>query len=589
MMCLCLGMSLFLGLGAATAAAQAALPGVHAERGEFYVDASVGGALVDTVNHVFAACGSAPCAVHLPPGEFHVAGGTIHMTRPMESLLGAGRSLTRIVYSGAGPFVDLHQSAAAYSVAGFDTIRGFALQCSDAAATGLYVGSGENLTLQDLNVVGPGGLLSRAPAGSSEGIVWQNTVHWAERWTMRDIQLGGWGVGIRFKAPTGAGTPSFGYGRAEGLQFNSERVQVQVDGGAEVYHLAGWSQIFNASSPGPADAVFVVGGTFSGRDFAVTGESGGKPLRFLHVLKGGVMRWSGSYDVWNIHPDLPVVDAGGRFEIGPAAGELGVLGLTAAVGEIKDFAGSGSTVRVFPRESLGGDNPAYTAQRAYVVGGQVKGAGIESAPLEVFDPSLRYCAATLVPRYNGHPVNEATPVWCVDGSGDTVQPARNPAGVVSHTAARTFDEHTYVTGPVIGNRMLTNASETLEVAPAAKRAVGELTCQSITGLVVGEPYKDAVRVCSGPDNATNFDVRARLYLQVAAQDGGPRSWRTVFEGRPDGATVGVPLEARSLASPLRTPPSSAAACAPGEFADDANFHYVCVARNRWKRVALSSF
>ncbi len=40
---------------------------------------------------------------------------------------------------------------------------------------------------------------------------------------------------------------------------------------------------------------------------------------------------------------------------------------------------------------------------------------------------------------------------------------------------------------------------------------------------------------------------------------------------------------------LRTPASSSTACNAGDFADDANFHYVCVAANTWKRVALSSF
>ncbi len=40
---------------------------------------------------------------------------------------------------------------------------------------------------------------------------------------------------------------------------------------------------------------------------------------------------------------------------------------------------------------------------------------------------------------------------------------------------------------------------------------------------------------------------------------------------------------------LMTPASSAAACATGDVTDDANFHYVCVAANTWKRVALSAF
>lgn len=40
---------------------------------------------------------------------------------------------------------------------------------------------------------------------------------------------------------------------------------------------------------------------------------------------------------------------------------------------------------------------------------------------------------------------------------------------------------------------------------------------------------------------------------------------------------------------LSTPSSSSAPCHEGEFQDDANYHYVCVATNKWKRVALSDF
>jgi hypothetical protein len=41
---------------------------------------------------------------------------------------------------------------------------------------------------------------------------------------------------------------------------------------------------------------------------------------------------------------------------------------------------------------------------------------------------------------------------------------------------------------------------------------------------------------------------------------------------------------------LFTPASSTAiACSPGMFFDDANYHYVCVAKNTLKRVALSAF
>ncbi|GBR54915.1 hypothetical protein AA106555_1859 [Neokomagataea thailandica NBRC 106555] len=49
------------------------------------------------------------------------------------------------------------------------------------------------------------------------------------------------------------------------------------------------------------------------------------------------------------------------------------------------------------------------------------------------------------------------------------------------------------------------------------------------------------------------------------------------------------MTANSFIETLSTPASSSASCTAGQFTDDANYHYVCVAANTWKRVALSSF
>ena len=49
------------------------------------------------------------------------------------------------------------------------------------------------------------------------------------------------------------------------------------------------------------------------------------------------------------------------------------------------------------------------------------------------------------------------------------------------------------------------------------------------------------------------------------------------------------VHAGSYVETLRTPASSSAPCAAGEFTDDSKFHYVCVAANHWKRVALGDF
>jgi hypothetical protein len=40
---------------------------------------------------------------------------------------------------------------------------------------------------------------------------------------------------------------------------------------------------------------------------------------------------------------------------------------------------------------------------------------------------------------------------------------------------------------------------------------------------------------------------------------------------------------------LATPATSSDSCIAGDAWDDTNYHYVCVANNRIKRVALSAF
>jgi hypothetical protein len=53
--------------------------------------------------------------------------------------------------------------------------------------------------------------------------------------------------------------------------------------------------------------------------------------------------------------------------------------------------------------------------------------------------------------------------------------------------------------------------------------------------------------------------------------------------------AGGVFSAASYHETLSTPTSSSASCSPGDFTDDANFHYVCTATNTWKRAALNSF
>jgi hypothetical protein len=50
-----------------------------------------------------------------------------------------------------------------------------------------------------------------------------------------------------------------------------------------------------------------------------------------------------------------------------------------------------------------------------------------------------------------------------------------------------------------------------------------------------------------------------------------------------------PMQATIYQETLTTPASSSAACTAGQFTDDANYHYVCVAANTWKRALLTTF
>lgn len=75
---------------------------------------------------------------------------------------------------------------------------------------------------------------------------------------------------------------------------------------------------------------------------------------------------------------------------------------------------------------------------------------------------------------------------------------------------------------------------------------------------------------------TNYLQANTLYF-TSAKDGGDH-YR--FKGD---------ITATRFRGILSTPSSSSAPCSEGEFADDANYHYVCVSANKWKRVALSDF
>lgn len=90
-------------------------------------------------------------------------------------------------------------------------------------------------------------------------------------------------------------------------------------------------------------------------------------------------------------------------------------------------------------------------------------------------------------------------------------------------------------------------------------------------------------------------------LKWYALPGQPPAWTFAYTGsgqslgnaitlNDSGMNVTGPMIAASFrATALYTPPTSGATCSTGQFSDDTGYHYVCVATNTWKRVALSTW
>jgi hypothetical protein len=68
-----------------------------------------------------------------------------------------------------------------------------------------------------------------------------------------------------------------------------------------------------------------------------------------------------------------------------------------------------------------------------------------------------------------------------------------------------------------------------------------------------------------------------------------KNGNTRFSVDGSGNVVGASARFERLSVHLSRPSSSSSPCSPGQLAADRDFVYVCVAPNRWKRSALSSF
>ncbi len=109
--------------------------------------------------------------------------------------------------------------------------------------------------------------------------------------------------------------------------------------------------------------------------------------------------------------------------------------------------------------------------------------------------------------------------------------------------------------------------------------------QNVMGCTGPNGHTGAAGGCGfGPGYGLKASEGGTLTPQFALESTGGLGIR-----RADGQVAASVEESGRFRETLSTPVSASAPCTPGEFTDDANFHYVCVAKDRWKRVALSMF
>jgi hypothetical protein len=395
----------------------------------FSVNPSSGADLVTQANSLIREC-AGRCEIHIPCGHYAVSSGTITITNPGASIVGDGRSCVFIDY--AGPNFLKRSSSAEMFFLPAAKIAGFTLTCSSSSSQCIEAGDVTGFDLEDVSLVGPAGATNAhfRLAGSSQGMVFQNSRQWMERALIRNVHIGGFATNIHFAAPTGTGTQSFGYWQVSGLWSNlgsntavppacgntrgAQSYGMAVDAGAAVYNVIEWTGSFNSECTTAADEYFRIAGTFQGVGFEIAGENSGAAVTFAHVVgQTGEFQFQGGYNVFGGGVAVDAIhypNALPAFWVRPTAGLAGVNGGVKGAGSIANWNGSGQPVVITPSEYLENSNPAVPAFVGYVE--RPDGA---SSPLPVYDSRMSYCIGTIAPY--AAPTNvQAT--WCVDGRGN---------------------------------------------------------------------------------------------------------------------------------------------------------------------------
>lgn len=249
----------------------------------FYLGSDLG----EKINNVFAV-GNGCAEVHIPAGTY-VYSTTIRMTKPCQSLYGAGSALTTIEYKGNNDAIFWQMWP--YTIQKAGTLKGFTLKGPGTeVGNGLHSGSIIGATFEDL-------VINNFRGSNSAAILFENTMQqlatWTERTVIRDVHIGiphlGNTVAVAFMINGGGN--SFGYTDISDVWLNVEKRQVGVKWGKGTYTYNSTLN-FHANISALGTDSFVIDGIIRNSSLFLTGEAGcAKDL--VHIGPEGELQGQG--------------------------------------------------------------------------------------------------------------------------------------------------------------------------------------------------------------------------------------------------------------------------------------------------------
>jgi hypothetical protein len=241
----------------------------------------------EKINNVFAK-GNGCAEVHIPAGKY-VYCTTIRISKPCQTLLGAGSALTSLEYSGNGDAIVWQMKP--YTIQKAGLLRGFTLKGpGNNVQNGIRSGTVIGATFEDL-------VLNNFRGPNSTAILFENLMAqlptWTERTVIRDVHIGIPHIGntTAMAFVMNGGGNSFGYTDISDVWLNVEKGQAGVRWGKGTYTYNSTLN-FHANISGLGTDSFVIDGIIRNTQLHLTGE-GGCAKDLVHVGPEGQVQAEG--------------------------------------------------------------------------------------------------------------------------------------------------------------------------------------------------------------------------------------------------------------------------------------------------------